>query len=155
MESHQSDVALSLAPVDSTAISRYINADGERHVAHERARRGRAGSIPGISMPPNHRFSTYRLSPASAPSGPPPLVPSDLTGYPRRDLLPVIIQLRLRRTAQALMAEPHLGSPFAACNYLRLCLSPMTGNVPPEEPPSNTSPGISAFDRARIACPDI
>lgn len=23
----------------------------------------RAGSIPGISMPPNHRFSTYRLSP--------------------------------------------------------------------------------------------
>lgn len=23
----------------------------------------RVGSIPGISMPPNHRFSTYRLSP--------------------------------------------------------------------------------------------
>lgn len=38
----------------------------------------RVGSIPGISMPPNHRFSTYRLSP------PPSAV------YSIRDLLPVI-----------------------------------------------------------------
>lgn len=65
-------------------------------------------------MPPNHRFSTYRLSPASAPSGLSwaPLLPSDLAGYPSSRPLTGHYTTRLRRTvlAQALMVEPHLGS---------------------------------------------
>lgn len=65
-------------------------------------------------MPPNHRFSTYRLSPANAPSSPfwSPLVPSDLAGYPSSRPLTGHYTTRLRRTvlAQALMVEPHLDS---------------------------------------------
>lgn len=64
----------------STAISRYINADGERRAVMREHEGGRAGSIPGISMPPNHRFSTYRLSAAGTPPfRPPPGVPCDLS----------------------------------------------------------------------------
>lgn len=77
----------------STAISRYINADGERRAVMREHEGGRAGSIPGISMPPNHRFSTYRLSPVL-----PLFRPSPST---LRPLLPIIIQLRLRRTVLA------------------------------------------------------
>jgi len=136
--------------VDSTAISRYINADGERRaVQWERARRGRAGSIPRISMPPNHRFSTYRLSPASAPSDH-PLIPSDLTGIPRLDATSYrsLYNSGLHRTvfAQALMVEPALRfcSPHATiCAFAYLC-APITENVPPEEPPT-IPPGYHRF----------
>lgn len=63
-----------------TAISRCINANGKRSTVM-REHDNRVGSIPGISMPPNHRFSTYRLSPAPPPLRPPVLAGPDATSY--------------------------------------------------------------------------
>lgn len=72
---------------------------------------GRAGSIPGISMPPNHRFSTYRLSPGRCP------LPSPFSRYTLRPLLPIIIQLG--SAGPGSNGRDALRVLLAACNYLR------------------------------------
>lgn len=144
---------------------------------HERARRA-AGRvpIPGISMPPNHRFSTYRLSQAAAASRSFPLslflslffsfslsrprvpfgLPRPLTGH--------YTTVPSDRARTGSNGEPalRLSSPHAmlSCAALPICARageravPMTGNVRSAggtsvEPPVS-SLSIVRASRARV-----